>query len=102
MVVICTDPGENEEENPALPAAAITTLQRSYKFKILFDQLGLTAKERKIATEALVSIASGVGVECLSAKIPDDRALLLRSLLVTRIWRWDTQITGGPSTWWPL
>ena len=75
-VVICADPGEDEEENLALPAAAITTFQQSAKFKNLFDQLGLTAKERKIATEALVSIASGAGVECLSAEIPEDRALL--------------------------
>ena len=42
----------------------------------MFDQLGLTAKERKIATEALVSIASGVRVECLSAEVLNDRALL--------------------------
>ena len=41
--------------------------------------MGLIAKERKIATEALVSIASGVGVECLAAEIPDDRALLQES-----------------------
>ena len=64
-VVICANPGEDEEENPALPATAITTLQQSTKFKNLFDQLGLTAKERNIATNALVSIAFGVGVECL-------------------------------------
>ena len=44
-VVICADPGEVEEENPALPAATITTLQKSSKFKNLFDQLGLKAKE---------------------------------------------------------
>ena len=74
--MICTDPGEDEEENPTLPAAAITTLQQSAKFKNLFDQLGLTAKERKIAIEALVSIASKARVECLSAEIPDNRALL--------------------------
>ena len=82
-VVICADPGEDEEENLALPAAAISTLQQSAKFKNLFDQLGLTAKERKIATEALVSIASGAGVECLSAKIPEDRALLQESTEIT-------------------
>ena len=62
-VVICADPREDEEENLALPAAAITTLQQSAKFKNLFDHLGLTAKERKIATEALVSIAFGAGVD---------------------------------------
>ena len=82
-VVICVDPGEDEEENPTLPAAAITTLQQSSKFKNLFDQLGLTTKERKIATEALVSIASGAGVECLSAEIPKDRALLQESTEIT-------------------
>ena len=76
VVVICADPGEDEEENPALPTAAITTIQHSAKFKNLFDQLGLTVKERKVATEALVNIASGAGVECLSVEIPDDRALL--------------------------
>ena len=75
-VVICADPGEDDEENLALPATAITTLQQSAKFKNLFDQLGLTVKERKIVTEALVSIASGAGVECLSAEILEDRALL--------------------------
>ena len=45
--------------------------------------MGLTAKERKIATEALVSIASGAGVECLSAEMPEDRALLQESTEIT-------------------
>ena len=36
-VVICADPGEDEEENPTLLATAITTLQQSSKFKNLFD-----------------------------------------------------------------
>ena len=76
VVVICADPREDKEENPALPVVAITTLQRSSKFKNLFDQLGLTAKERKIAMEALVSIASRARVKCLTAEIPNDRALL--------------------------
>ena len=91
--MICADPREDEEENPTLPAVAITTLQRSSKFKNLFDQLGLIAKERKIATEALVRIASRAGVECLIAKISDDKALLqelTEITLVMRIWRWDT------------
>ena len=82
-VVICADPGEDEKENLALPAAASTTLQQSAKFKNLFDQLGLTAKERKIAMEALVSITSGAGVECLSAEMPEDRAFLQESTEIT-------------------
>ena len=36
-VVICADPGEDEEENLALPATAITSLQQSAKFKNLFN-----------------------------------------------------------------
>ena len=83
VVVICADTREDEEENPSLPAVAITTLQRSSKFKNLFDQLGLTAKERKIATEALVRIASGARVECLITEISDDRALLQESTEIT-------------------
>ena len=82
-VVICTNLGEDEEENPALPATAITTLEQSSKFKILFDQLGLTTMERKIVIEALVSIASGARVEYLSAEVIDDRALLQESTEIT-------------------
>ena len=82
-MVICTDPGEGEEKNPALPAAAITTLQHSSKFKNLLNQLGLITKERKIAMEALVSIASGAGVECLFTEIPKDKALLQESTEIT-------------------
>ena len=49
----------------------------------MFDQLGLTAKERKIATEALVRITSRAGVECLIEEISDDRALLQESTDIT-------------------
>ena len=45
--------------------------------------MGLTTKERKIAIEALVSIASKVGVECLVAEIPDDRVFLQESTEIT-------------------
>ena len=36
----------------------------------------LTVKEQRIATEALVSIASKAGVECLSAETRADKAFL--------------------------
>ena len=52
VVVICADLGEDKEERTALPVVAITTLQESSRFKNLFDQLELTANERRIATEA--------------------------------------------------
>ena len=48
VVMICADPGEDEEENLALPAAAITTLQQSAKFKNLFDQLELDRKSTRL------------------------------------------------------
>lgn len=44
-IVICVDPREDEEERPILPAATITTLQKSSRFKNLFDQLELTTNE---------------------------------------------------------
>ena len=97
-MVICADPEEDEEENPTLPAAAITTLQQNSKFKNLFDQLGLTAKERKIVTEALVSIASGAGVECLAAEIPDDRAFLQESTEIT--FSDEDMEVGYPDHWY--
>ena len=53
------------------------------QFKNLFDQLRLTVKERKIAIEALVSIASRAGIECLSAEVTDERALLQESSEIT-------------------
>ena len=56
-VVIYADPGEDEEGNLALHATAITTLQKSSKFKNLFDQLGLIKKERRIAIEAQIGRA---------------------------------------------
>ena len=43
--VICVDLGEDEEERLALLTATITTLQKSSKFKNLFDQLGFIVNE---------------------------------------------------------
>ena len=52
--------------------------------------------------EALVSIASGAGVECLTAEIPDDRALLQESTKIT-FSNEDMEVgypdQQGPSTW---
>ena len=70
------DPREDEEENSALPVAEITTLQKSSKFNNLFDQLGRTEKERKIAVEALMSITFRAGIECITAEVTNYRAFL--------------------------
>ena len=45
--------------------------------------MGLTVKERKIATEALVSIVFRAGIECLSVEVTNDKALLLESSEIT-------------------
>ena len=55
---------------------AITTLQKSSQFKNLFDWLEFTTNERRMATEALVSIASGVGIKCLTTETQSDWAFL--------------------------
>ena len=41
------------------------------------------AKARKIAIEALVSIASGVGIKCLLVKVANNKALLQESSEIT-------------------
>ena len=82
-VIICAEPKEDKEERPALPATAITTLQKSSRFKSLFDQLELIVNKQRIATEALVSIASRAGVECLSVKARADKAFLQDTTEIT-------------------
>ena len=64
-VVISADLGEDEEERSALPATTITTLQRSSR-----------ANKQRIFMEALVSIASGAGVECLAVETRVDKTFL--------------------------
>lgn len=52
------------------------TLQKSPRSKNLFDQLEFMANEQRMATEALVSIASGARVECLIVETQSNRAFL--------------------------
>lgn len=68
VVVICENSGKDKKERPSLPIATITTMQRSSNFKNLYNELELTTNEREMATKALVSIASGEGIECLTAE----------------------------------
>ena len=75
-IIICADLGEDEEERPALLAAASTTLQKSSKFKNLFNRLELTINKQRIAIEALVSIASKARVECLSVETRANKTFL--------------------------
>ena len=84
---------------PCLPQQ-LPLYSKAPNSKKLFDQLGLTAKDRKIATEALVSIASEAGVECLTAKIANDKALLQELTEITFSNK-DMEV-GCPDNWRPL
>ena len=46
-------------------------------------QLKLTANKRRVATEALVSIASGAGIECLVAETRANKAFLQHANEIT-------------------
>ena len=50
-------------------------MQKSSLFKNLFDQLELIANERRMATEAFVSIVLGAGMECLIVEARTDAFL---------------------------
>ena len=45
--------------------------------------MGLTVNERRIAREALVSIASRAGIECLTVEVTDDKAFLQKANEIT-------------------
>jgi len=52
--------------NIGMPPVAISALQRSPTFWTLFNQLGLKEESRRVATEALVSIAASSRTHCLT------------------------------------
>ena len=64
-VVICAnlDDDDDDEGMTPMPPNTIMTLQKSPKFKNMFDQLEFTLNERRIATKALLNIALGSRVE---------------------------------------
>ena len=71
--------GNNEGDmgnSGELPPIAISVLQRSPAFCALFNQLGFNEEARKVALEALVSIASDSGIHCLTAEAHASRAFL--------------------------
>jgi hypothetical protein len=65
---------DKEEAAPLEPT--IMALQKSPKFRSLFDQLGLGAEARKMATRALVSIAAESSAQCFTAEAHASRTYL--------------------------
>uniref|UniRef100_A0A2N9GZP3 Peptidase A2 domain-containing protein n=1 Tax=Fagus sylvatica TaxID=28930 RepID=A0A2N9GZP3_FAGSY len=68
--------GDMDKEEEAPLESTIKELQKSPKFRSLFDQLGLGAKARKMATGALVSIAAKSNAQCFTAAAYASRAYL--------------------------
>nr|POE78299.1 hypothetical protein CFP56_64503 [Quercus suber] len=86
IVVVVIHAGD-EEEDPMISATltptAIKTLQRSFVFHSLFNQLGLTPEARMATTEAIVGIASSSRSHCFTAKAHASRAFLEMTNAVT-------------------
>ena len=60
----------------SLVLVVVRTLQKSPKFKSLFNQLGYGPKARNAAIEALITIAAESGATCFMAKAHANHAFL--------------------------
>jgi hypothetical protein len=67
---------ESTAASSSLVPAAIRTLQKSSKFKSLFNQLGFGPKARNAAIEALITIAAEFEATCFTAEAHANRAFL--------------------------
>ncbi|GKU89659.1 hypothetical protein SLEP1_g3772 [Rubroshorea leprosula] len=67
------------------PNFFVRALQRTPKFKMLFDQLGFTIEVRQRATEAILSIANEARGKCLNVEVYVSHAYLESSNAVTFI-----------------
>lgn len=70
VVVIHGNPADAKAEKSegSFDPNTIRTLQKSLKFRSLFNELGFGLETRRIATESLMSIATNSGVECFTTK----------------------------------
>ena len=79
------DADEELEESLSTNPTTIKTLQRSPKFRFLFNQLGLGPDARKAATKAIVNIATGSRSQRYTAEAHASRAFLETTNAVTFI-----------------
>uniref|UniRef100_A0A2N9HW49 Integrase catalytic domain-containing protein n=1 Tax=Fagus sylvatica TaxID=28930 RepID=A0A2N9HW49_FAGSY len=70
-------------KNGVMTPAAVRTLQKSPKFKSLFNQLGFGPEARNAATEALITIAAESGATCFTAEAHASRAFLETTNAIT-------------------
>ena len=68
VVVIHGNSAEVEEPEGSFHPSIVRTLQKSLKFRSLFNELGFGLETRRIAVESLISIATNSGVECFTTK----------------------------------
>uniref|UniRef100_A0A2N9I9R8 Reverse transcriptase n=1 Tax=Fagus sylvatica TaxID=28930 RepID=A0A2N9I9R8_FAGSY len=83
---------ESAVADTTLTPAAVRTLQKSPKFKSLFNQLGLGPEARNAATEAIIAIAADSGATCFTAEAHASRAFLETTNAVT----FTDEGHGGP------
>uniref|UniRef100_A0A2N9HVE6 RNA-directed DNA polymerase n=1 Tax=Fagus sylvatica TaxID=28930 RepID=A0A2N9HVE6_FAGSY len=74
---------ESATASSSLIPAAVRTLQKSPKFKSLFNQLGFGPEARNAATEALITIAAESGATCFTAEAHASRAFLETTNAIT-------------------
>jgi hypothetical protein len=74
---------ESAAASSSLVSAAVRTLQKSPKFKSLFNQLGFEPKARNATTEALITIVAESGATCFTAEAHASRAFLETTNAIT-------------------
>ena len=67
---------ESTVASSSLVPAIVRTLQKSLKFKSLFNQLGFGPKARNDVTEALITIVAESGATCFTAEAHANRTFL--------------------------
>lgn len=84
-VVICLNLVDDDDdgERTFMPPDAIMTLQKSPRFKNLFDHLKFTTNERRVAMEVLLNIASRMRAECFAIETQANQAFLENNNMVT-------------------
>ena len=74
---------ESTAASSSLVLAAVRTLQKSPKFKSLFNQLGFGPEARNAVTKALITIAVESGATCFTVEAHASRAFLETTNAIT-------------------
>jgi hypothetical protein len=74
---------ESAAASSSLVPTAVRTLQKSPKFKSLFNQLGFEPEARNAATEALITIAAESGATCFTEEAHASHAFLETTNAIT-------------------